>query len=494
MANSNMKQQLVNGIRDKVLTMDTMNQSVKNVEYAVRGPILLRAMELERELKQGVKKPFTEIIRANIGDAHAMGQKPITFIRQVLALCQYPDLLSSPSFPEDAKKQAMRILQACEGQSAGAYSASSGIHLIREDVARYIEQRDGGIASDPENIFLSTGASTAIMVVLNLLVSGKGKSRTGVMIPIPQYPLYSATLAEFDAVQINYYLDEEHQWALDVSELQRALDQAKAHCQPRVLCVINPGNPTGQVQSRENIEAVIRFAYEKHLFLLADEVYQDNIYAEGSQFHSFKKVLMEMGPPYSQQLELASFHSCSKGYMGECGFRGGYTEVVNMDPSVKQQMTKLMSVRLCPPVPGQIIMDIVTNPPKPGDPSYQQFHQEKTAVLADLAEKALLTEKILNKTPGIHCNPVQGAMYSFPRIQLPPKAVQHAKELGQPADMFFCLQLLEETGICVVPGSGFGQKDGTYHFRMTILPSLEKLKILLEKLSQFYTKFIQEYS
>ncbi|XP_078009949.1 alanine aminotransferase 1-like [Phascolarctos cinereus] len=289
-----------------------------------------------------------------------MGQKPITFMCQVLALCQYPDLLSSPSFPEDAKKRAMRILQACGGHSSGSYSASAGIQTIRENVARYIEHRDRGIASDPENIFLSTGASSAIMAVLNLLVSGKGKNRTGVMIPIPQYPLYSATLAEFDAVQINYCLNEEHQWGLDVAELQRALGQAKAHCQPRVLCVINPGNPTGQVLSRENIEAVIRFAYEEHLFLMADE--------------------------------------------------------------------------------------------------------EKKAVLARLAEKAQLM-KILNKQPGIQCNPVQGAMYSFPHIQLPPKALQRAKELGQPADMFFCKQLLEETGICVVPGSGFGQKEGTYHFR-----------------------------
>ncbi|XP_074059124.1 alanine aminotransferase 1 [Macrotis lagotis] len=494
MANKSLKQQVVNGIRDKVLTMDTMNPSVKNVEYAVRGPILLRALELEKELQQGVKKPFTEIIKANIGDAQAMGQKPITFIRQVLALCQYPDLLSSPSFPDDAKKRASRLLKACAGHSTGSYSASSGIQMIREDVARYIEQRDGGIASDPNNIFLSTGASSAIMAVLHLLVSGKGQTRTGVMIPIPQYPLYSATLAEFDAIQINYYLDEEHEWALDVAELRQALNQAKAHCQPRVLCVINPGNPTGQVQSRENIEAVIRFAYEEHLFLLADEVYQDNVYAEGSQFHSFKKVLMEMGPPYAQELELASFHSCSKGYMGECGFRGGYTEVVNMDPEVKQQMLKLLSVRLCPPIPGQILMDIVTNPPQPGESSYQQFQQEKMTVLTDLAKKALLTEEILNKQPGIHCNPVQGAMYSFPRIKLPPKALQRAKELGQSPDMFFCIQLLEETGICVVPGSGFGQKDGTYHFRMTILPPLEKLKILLEKLSQFYAKFSQEYS
>lgn len=81
--------------------------------------------------------------------------------------------------------------------------------------------------------------------MLKLLVCGEGRGRTGVMISIPQYPLYSAALAELGAVQINYYLDEEKCWGLDVEELRRALDEAKQHCNPRVLCIINPGNPTG---------------------------------------------------------------------------------------------------------------------------------------------------------------------------------------------------------------------------------------------------------
>ncbi|XP_046498347.1 alanine aminotransferase 1 isoform X3 [Equus quagga] len=269
---SDHSQAAMNRLKEKVLTLDTMNPCVRSVEYAVRGPIVLRALELEQELRQGIKKPFTEVIRANIGDAQAMGQKPITFLRQVLALCIHPDLLNSPNFPEDAKRRAEHILQACGGHSLGAYSVSSGIQLIREDVARYIQQRDGGIPADPNNIFLSTGASDAIVTVLKLLVAGEGHTRTGVLIPIPQYPLYSATLAELNAVQVDYYLDEERAWALDVAELRRALCQARDHCHPRALCVINPGNPTGQVQPRECIEAVIRFAFEEQLFLMADEV------------------------------------------------------------------------------------------------------------------------------------------------------------------------------------------------------------------------------
>ncbi|XP_017351414.1 alanine aminotransferase 2-like isoform X1 [Ictalurus punctatus] len=480
--------------RRKVLTIDTMNANVKKVEYAVRGPIVQRAVQLEKELREGVKKPFDEVIKANIGDAHAMGQQPITFFRQVLALCSYPDLLDDNKFPDDAKDRARSILKACGGSSIGAYTASQGIDCIRHDVACYIERRDGGISCDPDNIYLTTGASDGIVTMMKLLTAGEGRTRTGVMIPIPQYPLYSATISELGAVQINYYLNEEKCWSLDITEMQRSLQAAREHCKPRVLCIINPGNPTGQVQSRECIEDVIRFAAKEHLFIMADEVYQDNVYAEGCAFHSFKKVLFEMGPEFSNTVELASFHSTSKCYMGECGLRGGYMEVINMDPDVKAQLLKLVSVRLCSPVPGQALMALVTNPPRPGEPSYAQFMKERTTTLNDLAQKAKLTEDILNMVPGIRCNPVQGAMYSFPRIMLPEGAVKEAKENGEEPDMFYCMKLLEETGICLVPGSGFGQKDGTYHFRMTILPPAAKLKILLNKVKEFHQRFTKQYS
>ncbi|CAN0390431.1 unnamed protein product [Lampetra planeri] len=478
----------------RTLTLETMNQNVRALEYAVRGPIVIRAQQIEKELQEGVSKPFTEVIRANIGDAHAMGQTPITFLRQVLALCLYPALFEDSSLPEDAKQRARRILDGCGGRSIGAYSASQGIECLREDVARFIERRDGGVACDPNDVFLSTGASDTIVNMLKLQVSGEGHLRSGVMVPIPQYPLYSAAIAELGAVQIGYQLDEAHGWALDVSELRRALGEARRVCRPRALCVINPGNPTGQVQNRKNIEEVIRFAAEEKLFLMADEVYQENVYADGCEFHSFKKVLFEMGSEFSQKVELASFHSTSKGYLGECGFRGGYMEVVNLEAAVKAQLLKLVSVRLCPPVPGQAALGVLVNPPRAGEPSHAAFVRERQAVLSDLAEKARLTEKLLNAIPGIRCNPVQGAMYAFPRIALPARALQEAAAAGVAPDMFYCMRLLEETGICLVPGSGFGQKEETHHFRMTILPPVAKLRLLLEKLAAFHVHFTHDFS
>lgn len=311
-----------------VLTMETLNPNVIELQYAVRGPIVIRAQEIENEIKADPKsRPFSSVLKANIGDCHATGQKAITFIRQVVALCTYPELLDNNDFPEDAKERARRLLKSCSGQSLGSYSASPGIAAVREDVAKYISDRDG-YPSDPKNIYMCTGASDGIRSIMTLLLSSKsGNERTGFMIPIPQYPLYSAAIAEYGAYPVPYYLDEGNGWSLEVSELERAIADARSHCEPRAIVIINPGNPTGQVLKRENIQEIIKFAHREKLFLMADEVYQHNIYASGTEFNSFKKVIFEMGSPYDK-MELASFMSASKGFMGECGYRGGYTEVI----------------------------------------------------------------------------------------------------------------------------------------------------------------------
>jgi len=477
----------------KVLTLTTLNPNIKAMEYAVRGPIVTRAMEIQKELKEGSKKPYSNVIRANIGDCHACGQKPITFLRQVVALCTYPALLESAEFPSDAKERAVRILNGCDGQSIGSYSESVGVEIIRRDVAQYIKERDGGIECDYRDVFLSTGASDGIKSMLKLLMTGRDSPQTGVMIPIPQYPLYTATIAEYNAAAIPYYLDESNNWGLNISEMKRAIDSSRTDkCLPRALVVINPGNPTGQVLSRQNIEDVIKFAYEEDLFILADEVYQHNVYANGAEFHSFKKVMKQMGSKYAN-MELASFLSTSKGYMGECGYRGGYCEAINLDVGIRELLVKSLSAKLCPTVSGQAAMGVVVNPPRRGEPSYELFEKEKQHVLGDLALKADMTTKTLNSIPGVVCNEVMGAMYAFPKVTMPAKAIQAAKEKGVTPDFFYCHQLLEETGICVVPGSGFGQIEGTYHFRMTILPPVKELEQFLSRFKEFHVSFTKRY-
>jgi aspartate/methionine/tyrosine aminotransferase len=121
----------------------------------------------------------------------------------------------------------------------------------------------------------------------------------------------------------------------------------------------------------------------------------------------------------------------------------------------------------------------MVHPPRSGDPSYKLYNREKTAILEEMKMRAALMAEGLNKIDGISCNPIAGAMYAFPRITLP----------AGKTDEEYCMALLEETGICVVSGSGFGQAEGTAHFRTTILPPTEKIRQVVEKLSAFHEAY-----
>ncbi|XP_075978982.1 alanine aminotransferase 1-like [Anticarsia gemmatalis] len=477
---------------DRAITMGNINPNILALEYAVRGPLVMRAADIQKELDKGAQKPFKTVIRANIGDAHAMGQKPITFIRQVLACITCPSLIENGDFPSDVKQKAKDILQACGGNSVGAYSVSHGIEMIRRSVAEYIERRDGHPA-DWQNICLTGGASSGIKYCLQLLCNNIGGKPSGVMIPIPQYPLYSASLAEYALGQVGYYLDEAAGWALTEKELERSLAEGMKKYNVRALVIINPGNPTGQVLTRENIELIIKFAKKHKLFLFADEVYQDNVYAEGSKFFSFKKVMTEMGAPYNK-IELASFMSVSKGYMGECGLRGGWMELCNLDPGVQANLYKAISAMLCPTTLGQAVVECVARPPKEGDESYELWHKEKSDVLSSLAHRANMIVETFNKMEGFTCNTVQGAMYAFPQFKLSQKAIDAAQKEGKKPDVFYAFKLLEESGICIIPGSGFGQAPNTWHFRTTILPQPELLAQMLDVFQKFHAKFTKEFA
>ena len=137
---------------------------------------------------------------------------------------------------------------------------------------------------------------------------------------------------------------------------------------------------------------------------------------------------------------------------GECGLRGGYAELANFDPQVKAIFFKMLSAKLCSTVLGQVGMDCVVKPPQPGEPSYELFAREKEAVLSGLKQKAEIVARTFNSIPGFSCNSVAGAMYAFPRIELPQKAIEKAKSLGQHPDFFYVMSLLESTGVCIVPG------------------------------------------
>ena len=450
------------------LQKSDLSDAVINTYYAVRGPIVARAQQLENSGK--------EIIYCNIGNPQALKQKPLTFVRNTLAACEQPELLKSPNIDlmEDAKEKAHYILEQSK-HGLGAYSESKGLRFVRKAIADFIISRDSfnGVEqnADFENIYLTDGASKGVQAALTLLIA---KKNDGILIPIPQYPLYSATITLYGGQQIGYYLDEESGWSLDEQMLEDAIQQALAKgIHARAIVVINPGNPTGGVLTENNIRMVIHFAKRHNLTILADEVYQKNIYKPGARFISFAHVMTSMK---EKEVSLFSFHSVSKGFFGECGHRGGYMEVRNVPPEVIDQITKLQSISLCANLPGQILAYLMVSPPKPQDPSFQQFANERNAILTELAKRAKMLEEGLNSISGYHCQPIYGAMYAFPSITLPP---------GK-SDDDYCMALLEQTGVCVVAGSGFGQKPGTAHFRTTILPPTEQIEKVIDALERFH--------
>jgi aspartate/methionine/tyrosine aminotransferase len=204
-------------------------------------------------------------------------------------------------------------------------------------------------------------------------------------------------------------------------------------------------------------------------------------------------VLHGMGAQHRHNVELLSFHSVSKGMLGECGKRGGYVEMTNIDPAVVEQYYKLSSIGLCPNVTGQLVVSLMVNPPKAGEPSHAQYYRERSAIYDSLKRRAELVVKQLNQLEGIQCNTAEGAMYAFPRITIPRRAIELAKAEGHAPDAWYCLQLLARTGMVVVPGSGFGQRPDTFHFRTTFLPSEESIQQVLNDFKAFHTDFMNKY-
>ncbi|RYO90042.1 hypothetical protein DL766_007318 [Monosporascus sp. MC13-8B] len=476
------------------LTLDNINPHVVEAKYAVRGELAIKAEVYRAKLRKGDKDlPFQEVISANIGNPQELGQEPITFFRQVLSILENPKLLehedvllNSLGYKTDVIARAKWLLSHVG--SVGAYSASAGVPAIKESVAKFLEERDG-FPADPSHIYLSGGASSGLNTLLHILCASPN---SGVLIPIPQYPLYTASLSILNATSVPYYLDETNNWGTSLDTIKEAYNTAKGNgTDVRAVVIINPGNPTGASLSEAEIRSVLEFAAEEKLVVIADEVYQTNVFV--GKFHSFRQVLLKLqreDPARFGDVELASLHSISKGMVGECGHRGGYFELVGFDKAVEEQIYKFVSIMLCAPVVGQCLVELMVNPPRPGDPSHELYEREYGAIFRGLRERATALYEAFKEMEGVECGAAQGSMYLFPTIRLPARALEAAAREGRSPDEFYCMRLLDATGVCLVPGSGFGQKEGTLHFRTTFLaPGTE----WVGRIKKFHREFMDEF-
>ncbi|KAK3292793.1 pyridoxal phosphate-dependent transferase [Chaetomium fimeti] len=476
------------------LNIDNINPHVRSAKYAVRGELAVKSEEYRAALHNGATDlPFNQVISANIGNPQQLDQKPITFFRQVLSILENPTLLEKSDvlvnhlgYKPDVLERAKKLLAAVG--SVGAYSASNGVPAIRQSIADFLERRDGFPANQAD-VYLSAGASSGVNTLLHVICANE---KSGILVPIPQYPLYTASLSLLNAACVPYLLDEQKNWGTDLATIKAAHEKAEAEgVDVRAIVIINPGNPTGASLAEEDIRAVIDFAREKRLVILADEVYQTNVFV--GEFISFKRMLRQMQqeqPGAYDAVELASLHSVSKGMVGECGHRGGYFELVNFDPQVQAEIYKFVSIMLCAPVIGQCLVELMVNPPRAGEPSHELYAREYDAIFGGLRERAAALHRAFEQMEGVQCGPPQGSMYLFPTIDLPRRAAEAAAAEGRTPDEFYCMRLLEATGVCVVPGSGFGQKEGTLHFRTTFLaPGTEWVGSIVK----FHAEFMDKY-
>jgi len=469
---------------------------ILKAEYAVRGEIVLMAGEIQKELDSGNHSyGFDKLIACNIGNPQAVGQQPITFHRQMLSLLTNPPVIGesevSGLYPADAIARAKNFTDTVK---FGAYTHSKGEVVFRKQIVEYIHRRDGEISpkTNPENIYITDGASKGIQLVIELMIRDE---KDVILIPIPQYPLYSATVTRLGGSWRGYELREDYDadkpaWGLDMERLKKLYaDETKKGNRIRGIVIINPGNPTGNILSRKDLEDMLSFCEERDITILADEVYQENIYLPEKAFVSMREVVLKK----KSSVELYSFHSISKGYYGECGLRGGYMELTNVAPEVNEEVYKLSSMTLCSNTLAQAMVASILNPPLPGSTSNALFQKEKDAILDGLKRKALLVERELNNIPGFSVMPIEGAMYAFPAVQLPRRYVERATSLGSLPDTQYCKDVLLKLGVIVVPGNGFGQKRGTYHFRMTILPKEDELAYMLKGLKNFQADLYKKY-
>jgi alanine transaminase len=221
-------------------------------------------------------------------------------------------------------------------------------------------------------------------------------------------------------------------------------------------------------------------------------VYQENVY-EDKPFYSAKRAAHDCGCLGKDGVQLVSFHSISKGVFGECGRRGGYMELQGFDDDVKGLLYKLASSSLCSSIPGQIMVSLMAKGPSLGDESFESHEAEKSAIFESLKRRAKFVQTGLDAIEGMSCQPAQGAMYCFPSVELPLGATQAASQKGLPADALYALSLLERTGICVVPATGFGQREGRYGFRTTFLPREEELASAINAIEQHHREFCLKY-
>lgn len=332
------------------------------------------------------------------------------------------------------------------------YSPSSGIKAARESIAKEAERKK---ITNIHDIFVTTGASEAIDICLTALVN----SGENVLTPTPGYPLYTAIASKLQNIENPYYLDEANGWQPDIDDIK-----SKINDKTRAIILINPNNPTGTNWSESTLRQIIDLALEHNLVVFADEIY-DKLLFEGQKHVSIASL--------NKDVPVITFGGLSKNYIVP-GFRIGWGVISgdeNLLSDYIEAINKLLRARLSANHPEQYAIPAALD----GDQSHLVEANKK------LTKRRDITVEMLNAIPGISCVKPEGAFYAFPRLHM------------NQSDNHYVAELINETGVVIVPGTGFGQKPNTSHFRVVFLPPENILEKAYKKIRDFSEQYFEKY-
>ena len=347
--------------------------------------------------------------------------------------------------PEHIKKA---LIQAVK-EDFNAYSSSEGIPELREAICGK-EKRVGGITVLPKNVIVSNGVSEAIQMVLGALVDNGNE----ILVPGPAYPPYISYTEFFGGKAVQYRTSEEDEWRPDLDDLRSKLNGST-----RAIVIINPNNPCGALYDRKTVKAMVDLAGEYDLPIISDEIYDQIAYVEPVSTANVAKDVLVIG-----------LNGFSKIYL-MTGWRLGYVYFTGKDEEMleelREHVTKEARIRLCANTPVQkAAVEALRGP---------QDHIPR--MVKKLRERRDYSHTRLNEIDGISCTEPRGAFYFFPKVDgIGSKWIN---------DMAFVRDLLEQTGIVFVHGSGFGSTYGSGHFRGVFLPPIDILEKTFDRLEHF---------
>ncbi len=401
------------------------SDKLSNVCYDIRGPIMDAARKLEEE---GHK-----IIKLNIGNLAPFGFDA----------------------PEEIQQDMIRNLP----NSAG-YSDSKGIFAARKAVMHYTQQQGiKGVTLD--DIYLGNGASELIVMAVNGLMNNGDE----MLLPAPDYPLWTAAVSLSGGTPVHYLCDEANGWMPDLEDIRRKITP-----NTKGIVVINPNNPTGALYSDELLRGIVQIAREHGLVIFADEVY-DKVLYEGVHHTALASL--------SEDVLTLTFNSLSKSYRS-CGYRAGWL-VVSGDRKAARDyiegLTMLSNMRLCANVPGQWAIQTALG-------GYQSIN-DLICEGGRLRRQRDLAYQLITAIPGVSCVKPQAALYMFPRLD--PKVYPIDN------DQQFFMELLQETRVMLVQGSGFNYPDNQ-HFRIVFLPHEDDLREAIGRIARFLEQYRRHHA